>query len=50
MQDSGQVTGKDMIRTLTSYIWPRGDTREERDVRKRVIGALSLMVGSKVNT
>ena len=37
-----------MIRTLTTYIWPRGDTREERDVRTRVVTALGLMLGSKV--
>ena len=48
MQDAKQVTGRDMIRTLTTYIWPRGDTREERDVRRRVVTALGLMLGSKV--
>ena len=39
-----------MIRTLTTYIWPRGDTREERDVRRRVVTALGLMLGSKVRS
>ena len=50
MKDAKQVSGRDMIRTLTTYIWPRGDTREERDVRRRVVTALGLMLGSKVSS
>ena len=50
MKDAKQVTDRDMIRTLTTYIWPRGDTREERDVRRRVVTALGLMLGGKVSS
>ena len=50
LKDAKQVTGRDIIRTLTTYIWPRGDSRDERDVRRRVVTALGLMVGSKVRS
>ena len=50
LKDAKQVTGRDMIRTLTTYIWPRGESREERDVRRRVVTALGLMLGSKVRS
>ena len=37
-----------MIKSLTAYIWPAGDTDQEKSVRRRVVTALGLMVASKV--
>ena len=48
LKDAKVVNGKDMIRSLTAYIWPKGDSKDEIDVRRRVVGCLGLMVGSKV--
>ena len=48
LQGSKQVTGADMVKSLTAYIWPKGDSNEDRDIKRRVMTALGLMVGSKV--
>jgi len=39
-----EVTGKEMIRSMTSYIWPKDD----KEVKTRVVAAMGLLVGSKV--
>ena len=42
-----EVTGKDMIKSMASYIWPKSDT----EVKTRVVAAMGLLVGAKaVNT
>ena len=38
------VTGRDMMKGLANYIWPKNNT----EVRKRVAIALSLLIGSKL--
>ena len=43
-----QVSNRQMITTLTTYIWPRGPGLEERGKRRRVAVALGLMVSSKI--
>lgn len=48
LKEAKQVTGKEMIKSLTAYIWPGGNTEEEKGVRRRVSTALGLMVASKV--
>lgn len=51
LKGSKEVTGADMIKNLTAYVWPKGDSKEEKDVRRRVTAALGLMVtGKLVNT
>ena len=46
-----KMTDTELVRRLGGYIWPRGDGREERAVRRRVTLAMGLMVSSKmVNT
>jgi len=49
-QDLGgtKLTDFELVRKLGGYIWPGGDGKEERDVRKRVSLAMGLMIGSKV--
>eukprot|EP00092_Neocalanus_flemingeri_P015827 GFUD01017132.1.p1 GENE.GFUD01017132.1~~GFUD01017132.1.p1 ORF type:complete len:689 (-),score=210.70 GFUD01017132.1:492-2558(-) len=39
-----EVTGKDMIKSMASYIWPNND----KEVKTRVVAAMALLVGSKV--
>merc|ERR1719483_525604 len=39
-----EVTGKDMIKSMSSYIWPKND----KEVKTRVVAAMGLLVGSKV--
>eukprot|EP00092_Neocalanus_flemingeri_P098041 GFUD01125026.1.p1 GENE.GFUD01125026.1~~GFUD01125026.1.p1 ORF type:complete len:686 (-),score=207.51 GFUD01125026.1:473-2530(-) len=39
-----EVTGRDMIKSMASYIWPKGD----KEVKTRVVAAMALLVGSKV--
>jgi len=42
-----EVTGKDMIKSMVSYIWPKNESA----VKARVVTAMSLLVGSKaINT
>ena len=51
LKEAKKVTGWDMVKSLAAYIWPRGDSRDEKDVRRRVVVAMGLMVTSKmVNT
>jgi len=38
------VTGKDMIKAMAAYIWPK----DNREVKTRVVAALALLVSSKV--
>jgi len=41
------VTGKDIIKAMVSYIWPKDD----QDIRKRVVTAMGLLVSAKmINT
>jgi len=39
-----EVSGKDMIKSMASYIWPKDD----KEVKTRVVAAMALLVGSKV--
>jgi len=39
-----EVTGKDIIKSMSSYIWPKND----KEVKTRVVAAMGLLVGSKV--
>jgi len=39
-----EVTGRDMIKSMSSYIWPKND----KEVKTRVVAAMGLLVGSKV--
>jgi len=39
-----EVTGKDMIKSMGSYIWPDND----KGVKARVVAAMGLLVGAKV--
>ena len=39
-----EVTGKDMIKSMGSYIWPEND----KGVKTRVVAAMGLLVGAKV--
>merc|ERR1719193_1285992 len=42
-----EVTGRDMIKSMASYIWPKNDN----EVKTRVVAAMGLLVGAKaVNT
>jgi len=38
-----EVTGKDMIKSMASYIWPKDD----KEVKSRVVTAVGLLVGAK---
>ena len=38
-----KMTDTELVRRLGGYIWPRGDGREERAVRRRVTLAMGLM-------
>ncbi|XP_065584839.1 iron-sulfur clusters transporter ABCB7, mitochondrial-like isoform X2 [Artemia franciscana] len=38
-----EVTGKDMIKAMLTYIWPKG----QMDIKARVVMALSLLVAAK---
>ena len=38
-----EVTGKDMLRAMGSYIWPENNPA----VKARVVTALTLLVGAK---
>uniref|UniRef100_A0A0P4W1W0 Iron-sulfur clusters transporter ABCB7, mitochondrial n=3 Tax=Scylla TaxID=6760 RepID=A0A0P4W1W0_SCYOL len=38
------VTGREMLRALATYVWPKGNTR----VKARVTTALGLLVGAKI--
>ena len=42
------MTGKDIIKNLLKYTWPRGRSSEERAVKCSLITSLLLMVASKV--
>ena len=45
------MTGKDIVKSLLKYIWPRGRSSEERAVKCSLITSLLLMVASKlINT
>jgi len=39
-----EVTSRDMIRSMASYIWPKDD----KEVKTRVVAAMGLLVGAKV--
>ena len=43
-----EVTGKDIVKNLLKYCWPRGRSSEERAVKCSLITSLLLMVASKV--
>ena len=43
-----EVTGKDIVKNLLKYTWPRGRSSEERAVKCSLITSLLLMVASKV--
>ena len=44
-----EVTGKDIVKNLLKYCWPRGRSAEERAVKCSLITSLLLMVASKVS-
>ena len=43
-----EVTGRDIVKNLLKYTWPRGRSSEERAVKCSLITSLLLMVASKV--
>ena len=43
-----EVTGKDIVKNLLKYTWPRGRSSEERAVKCSLVTSLLLMVASKV--
>ena len=45
-----EVTGKDIVKNLLKYCWPRGRSSEERAVKCSLVTSLLLMVASKVRT
>ena len=45
-----EVTGKDIVKNLLKYTWPRGSSSEERAVKCSLITSLLLMVASKVRS
>ena len=44
------MTGKDIVKNLLKYTWPRGRSSEERAVKCSLITSLLLMVASKVTS
>ena len=45
------MSNNEMIQILARCIWPKGDTKEKQDIRKRVALCMGLMLGGKlVNT
>ena len=45
-----EVTGKDIVKNLLKYTWPRGRSSEERAVKCSLVTSLLLMVASKVRS
>ena len=42
------MSNNEMIQILARCIWPKGDTKEKQDIRKRVTLCMGLMLGGRI--